>query len=231
MACGALFVLRVTILLFCLASFSMKLYLFVTVSLESKKKLYLCITENGMDRATFEKQKPFAGKKKPSMLRRCVDNDYTARRIYMVTMVTEGRKPLFGEVVGRSEAVEPSSEAPHIKLSPLGRVLEEIWKTIGSHHQEVKVVALQMMPDHLHAILFVKEKMEKPLGKVLLGVKQACNQAFRQIMPVEFVAVAQQHAKQRLYSDNKVPLPRVFYSLAIIKNTDSPCIVLRDEAL
>ena len=54
-----------------------------------------------------------------------------------------------------------------------------------------------MMPDHLHAILFVRERMEKPLGKVLLGVKQACNQAFKEVMPVEFVAVAQQHAQQK----------------------------------
>ena len=149
-----------------------------------------------MDRATFESQKAFAGEKKPSMLRRCVDNDYTARRMYMITMVTEGRKTLFGQVVGRSEAVEPSSEAPHIALSPLGEAIGQIWKTIGSYHPEVKVVALQMMPDHLHAILFVKERMEKPLGKVLLGVKQACNQAFRKVMPVEFVAVAQQYAQQ-----------------------------------
>jgi len=58
----------------------------------------------------------------------------------------------------------------------------------------VKVVGLQMMPDHLHAILFVTEKMERPLGKVPLGVKQACNQAFRKVMPVAFVAMAQQHA-------------------------------------
>ncbi len=149
-----------------------------------------------MDRKTFESQKAFAGEKKPSMQRRCVDNDYTARRMYMITMVTEERKALFGKVVGRSEAVEPSAEAPHVELSPLGKAVEQIWLTIGGHHPEVKVVALQMMPDHLHAILFVREKMEKPLGKVLLGMKQACNQAFRKLMPVEFVAVAQQHAKQ-----------------------------------
>lgn len=128
------------------------------------------------------------------MQRRCVDNDYTARRMYMVTMVTEGRKPFFGKVVGRSEALVPSAEVPHIELSPLGEAVAKIWQTIGDYHQEVKVVALQMMPDHLHAILFVKEKMEKPLGKVLLGVKQACNQVFREIMPAEIVAVAQQHA-------------------------------------
>ena len=130
------------------------------------------------------------------MLRRCVDNDYTARRMYMVTLVTEGRKPLFGKVMGRSEALEPSAEAPHIELSPLGEAIADILQTIGCYHRKVKVIALQMMPDHLHAILFVREQMEKPLGKVLLGVKHACNQAFREVMPVEFVAVAQQHARQ-----------------------------------
>ena len=149
-----------------------------------------------MDRATFESQKAFAGEKKASMQRRCVDNDYTARRMYMVTMVTEGRKPLFGQVVGRSEAIASSPEMPHVALSALGEAVERIWQTIGSHHPEVKVVALQMMPDHLHAILFVRTRMEKPLGKVLLGVKQACNKAFREVMPVECVAVAQQHAQQ-----------------------------------
>ena len=149
-----------------------------------------------MDKATFERQKVFAGEKKPSMQRRCVDYDYTGRRMYMVTMVTEGRKPLFGKVVGRSDAVEPSAEVPHIELSPLGEAVEKIWQTIGVHHPEVQVVALQMMPDHLHAVLFVKERLEKPLGKVLLGVKQACNQVFRQMMPESFVAVAQQHAGQ-----------------------------------
>ena len=149
-----------------------------------------------MDRATFEKKKAFAGEKKASMLRRCVDHDYTGRRMYMITMVTEGRKPLFGQVVGRSEAVEPSPEVPRVVLSALGEAIEQIWLTISSHHPEVMVVALQMMPDHLHAILFVKKQMEKPLGKVLLGVKQACNQSFRKLMPVEFVAVAQQYAQQ-----------------------------------
>ena len=149
-----------------------------------------------MDRKTFESQKAFAGEKKPSMQRRCVDNDYTARRMYMITMVTEERKPLFGKVVGRSEAVEPSAEAPRIELSPLGEAVARIWQTIGCYHPEVKVVALQMMPDHLHAILFVKTQMEKPLGKVLLGVKQACNRAFREVMPERVVAVAQQHAQR-----------------------------------
>ena len=64
-----------------------------------RNNLYLCGTI-AMDRATFENQKAFAGEKKASMQRRCIDNDYTARRMYMITMVTEERRPLFGKVVG-----------------------------------------------------------------------------------------------------------------------------------
>ena len=150
------------------------------------------------------------------MQRRCVDNDYTARRMYMITMVTEERRPLFGKVVGRSDAVEPSPEAPHVALSPLGKAVAEIWQTIGSHHREMNVVALQMMPDHLHAILFVKEQMDKPLGKVLLGVKQACNQAFREMMPVELVAVAQQHAQQK--RENGLLFAKGFNDQILLRN-------------
>ena len=87
-----------------------------------------------MDRAPYEKQKAFAGEKKPSMQRRCVDNDYTARRMYMVTLVTEGRKALFGKVAGRSEAVEPSAEASHTSLAmgqDANRIIARSDKTRG----------------------------------------------------------------------------------------------------
>ncbi len=49
------------------------------------------------------------------------------------------------------------------------------------HHPEVEVLALQMMPDHLHGILFVKEKMGKPLGIALRGFKQSCNKHYREL--------------------------------------------------
>jgi len=40
----------------------------------------------------FEKHKPFAGEKKPSMLRRRVGHDYQSRRIYLITMTVVGRR-------------------------------------------------------------------------------------------------------------------------------------------
>ena len=116
------------------------------------------------------------------MKRRCVDHDYTERRMYMVTLVVEGRRKLFGEVTGRSDAPKGSAEAPRMELSALGEAVQRCWQEIPQHYPEVSLLALQLMPDHLHGILFVTKKMEAGLGKVILGFKQGCNKAYRSCM-------------------------------------------------
>lgn len=147
---------------------------------------------------TYKAQKAFAGEKKPSMLRRCVGHDYTGRQIYMITMVTEGRRPLFGDVVGKSEALKGSAEEPHIELSELGKRVVDEWWAASAHHPEIEVIALQMMPDHLHGILFVREKMGKPLGMALRGFKQSCNKHYRELVLGDVdVALTTQQTEQR----------------------------------
>ena len=129
-----------------------------------------------MDKDTYEKQRAFAGEKKPSMKRRCVGHDYTERQMYMVTMTVEGRRPLLGTLVGNNET------DAQVELTELGRAVEEEWWACTQHHPEIEVIALQIMPDHIHGILFVREKMEKPLGMALRGFKQSCNKHFRSII-------------------------------------------------
>jgi len=141
-----------------------------------------------MKQEQYEARRPFAGEKKPSMNRRFVGHDYQERQIYMVTMVTEGRQKYFGEVVGRSDAVAGTQEEPHIELSPLGKAVKDCWFSIPHFYPSVKLIALQMMPDHFHGILFVSEHMESTLGDVLHGFKTGCNKCFRKLMPVEYVA-------------------------------------------
>ena len=128
---------------------------------------YLC----SMDKETYEKQKAFAGKKIPSMNRRCVGHDYQSRQIYMITMVTEGRRPLFGRVVGRSDAVA-GEEAPHIVLSVLGEAVVKSWMATHDIYPAIEVIALQMMPDHLHGIPATKPTEELYLGR--LSVLRHC---------------------------------------------------------
>jgi REP element-mobilizing transposase RayT len=112
----------------------------------------------------------------------------------MITMVTEGRRPLFGKVLG-------TSDAPRIELSALGQRVADEWWATTSHHPEVEVLALQMMPDHLHGILFVREKMEQPLGMALRGFKQSCNRHYRELVlglpPVSYVALATQQTENQ----------------------------------
>jgi REP element-mobilizing transposase RayT len=160
-----------------------------------------------MKKETYEAQKAFAGEKKPSMLRRCVGHDYTERQIYMITMVTEGRRPLFGQVVGKSDASNGSPEEPHIELSALGQRVADEWWAATMHHPEVEVIALQMMPDHLHGILFVREKMEKPLGMALRGFKQSCNRHYRELVlgqpVVPSVALATQQTQPAPRKDRR----------------------------
>lgn len=155
-----------------------------------------------MNRETYESQKAFAGEKKPSMLRRCVDHDYTKRQIYMITMVTEGRMPILGEVKGRSDALLNTPDAPHVELTALGQRVKDNWYGIALHYPQIEVLALQMMPDHFHGILFVRSQLEKPLGKVLLGFKQGCNKAYREVVLgeaafVPYVAVVQQQTGRK----------------------------------
>ncbi len=137
-----------------------------------------------MKKDDISAHKAFAGEKKPSMHRRCEGHDYTDRRMYMITMTTEDRKPLFGTVVGRSEAPEDSPDAPHIELTELGERVKEEWWACPLYHPEIEVIALQMMPDHLHGVLFVKEKMATHLGMALRGFKQSCNKHYRQLFGV-----------------------------------------------
>ena len=149
-----------------------------------------------MDRKTFEQQKAYAGERQPSMKRRCLDHDYSQRGMYMVTLVTEGRRKLFGDVAGHSDAGPGSTGAPRMVLSELGKSVVRCWQSISEYYPEIKLIKLQMMPDHLHGILFVQREMDNHLGIVLKGFKTGCNKEYRKLI-VGCVATLLQHSGQR----------------------------------
>ena len=121
----------------------------------------------------------YAGEKQPSMKRRSDVNDYHGRHIYLVTLAVEGRRPLLGQVVGNPLAAEGSADAPRIELSVLGGAVFDCWQQIPERYPEVEILALQIMPDHLHGILWIKEEMQQHLGRIIGGFKTGCNKAYR----------------------------------------------------
>lgn len=127
-----------------------------------------------MDRERFENKKRWAGEARPSMKRRRVGHDYQQRCVYMITLAVEGRRPLLGTVTGDGEAV-PAVFTP----SPLGEAIIKELHSIPEYYPQVSIWQVQLMPDHLHFIIFVKERLPVHLGKVINGFKVGCNRAYR----------------------------------------------------
>lgn len=130
-----------------------------------------------MTEEQIEAKKKYAGEKKASMKRRDDYHDYTERRMYMITLEVEGRKPLFGHLLGNPFAERGSEDEPRIELTPLGKAVQSEWMGIHGYFPQIEVKAVQMMPDHMHGILFVQAPLPVHLGQVISGFKAGCRKA------------------------------------------------------
>lgn len=164
-----------------------------------------------MDKDTFKKQKAFAGEKKESMHRRMVGHDYTQPCMYLITMVIEGRRPLLGKLQGKSDAPTGSSEEPRVIPSLVGKTVSEQWWGIPNYYPQIEMISIQLMPDHFHGILYVKQPLPVHLSTVLTGFKTGCNKIAKAMgvvpfvatePPVPFVATEPQHTKQQPHGDS-----------------------------
>ena len=113
-----------------------------------------------------------------SMKRRNAWHDYHSRCIYMVTMAVEGRRPVLGKLCDPDD----NHLVPWIRPSLLGERVLECWEKISIHYPDVKVMDIQLMPDHLHGLLFVTRQVPYHLGKVVNGFKVGCNVAARELL-------------------------------------------------
>ena len=132
-----------------------------------------------MTEEQLEAKKKNAGEKVVSMKRRDDYHDYKERRMYMITLEVEGRLPVFGHLEGDAFAEKGSKDEPRIVLSELGKAVENEWFAIPRFFPQIEIRALQMMPDHLHGILFVKTPLPVHLGHVIAGFKTGCRKALR----------------------------------------------------
>ena len=126
------------------------------------------------------------------MGRRLPDFDYSSRRIYEITVVLEERRAVLGRLVklsaglsdlgpdgrgcelGQGWAVEPSE---------WGEVVLNCWREIEARWPQVSLIEAQLMPDHFHGVLFVKEALPKgkSLGSIIGGFKAGCTKGWREI--------------------------------------------------
>lgn len=104
-----------------------------------------------------------------SQTRRCHNWNYKGRGLYLLTMVTKGRKPLLGELVDKEGRA-------FVQYSSIGnKVANQVEKMVTLYPQ-LRICAKQIMPDHIHVVLWVQESLPVPLGQIVRGFKAGCTQ-------------------------------------------------------
>jgi REP element-mobilizing transposase RayT len=73
--------------------------------------------------------------------------DYRSGGGYFITICTSGRRCVFGQVV--DGILRPSRR---------GIVAASRWQDIPNHHPNVELDAFVLMPNHLHAVLFLTSR-------------------------------------------------------------------------
>ena len=114
---------------------------------------------------------------KPTHRKHLAYHDYRERCIYHITLVCSERKKLLGRVVG------DSVDEARCELTPLGvevaKAIQGIPGCAAVRGDNVQVLAAVCMPEHVHFVLYVRERMKDKVGVVIRGFKQGCNKALK----------------------------------------------------
>lgn len=109
--------------------------------------------------------------------------DYTTPGTYMLTLCTNERKPIFGRLIIPNNKAEQA----YIELSPLGQMVAKEWQDIATHEPDIIIQDYQIMPDHLHGIIYVRNHLNRPLGQIVRGFKMHCTSIYRALMHDDLV--------------------------------------------
>ena len=135
--------------------------------------------------------------------------DYKGQGIYHITLTVEERYPLFGELVGSSP------EEAKIVLNNFGKKVDryarDIPKIQASKGIDLKVLAIQVMPDHIHIVLQVLQPMTHSVGQIVRSYKSACTSLYKR----EYLPKATNAGNYTGENDNLAP-PKVVVNFARI---------------
>ena len=113
------------------------------------------------------------------MLQRCWGWDYKSPCIYQITItLADRRSETLGRLVIDSDGGgDPIQVEAHVELTAAGRAVEAEWRRMGELTPAIRPLEIQVMPDHIHGILRVTERLARPLGQILAGFKTGSSKA------------------------------------------------------
>ena len=88
--------------------------------------------------------------------------------LYHITLTIPDRQPLLGTL----DIPEGDPTKTAVRRTPLGNALVDCLLDIPHHHPEVQVLHFCLMPDHLHAVLYVRRTMPTGIKGMVRGFWQ-----------------------------------------------------------
>jgi len=74
--------------------------------------------------------------------------DYSSEGAYFVTLCTQNRECLFGEIVNEQ-----------MILNEYGKIVEQCWNDLPNHYDNIVLDAYVIMPDHFHGIILITDNV------------------------------------------------------------------------
>jgi hypothetical protein len=92
--------------------------------------------------------------------------------LYHITLTIPSREPLLGTLV------IPDSDATQarVEVKALGRMLINALWDVPNKHPEIQILHYCLMPDHLHAVWYVRREMKRGIRSAVQGFWQGIKQ-------------------------------------------------------
>lgn len=95
--------------------------------------------------------------------------------LYHITLKIPSRQPLLGELI----IPDNDPTKAYVQRTPLGDVIVDNLVHLYEYHPDIRVLHFYLMPDHLHAVWYVKRTMQKGIKANVRGFWQAAKQLGR----------------------------------------------------
>lgn len=142
---------------------------------------------------------------------RLAGHDYSGKGAYFVTICANGRDPIFGTIKRHG-----------VLLSEIGLTADEEWIRTGLMREEVTLDEYVIMPNHMHAVVWITERHQSregdvgahsnaplpkrhphSLGSIVSGFKGAVTRRAREITSEPSLVVWQRNYYERVVRNER----------------------------
>ena len=115
--------------------------------------------------------------------------DYASSGMYFVTICINNKENILSSI---SMPVEtPHGASPQIKLTDIGKIVNEQWRNIPKHFRNTSIDEYIIMPNHIHGIIIIENNKTAhvpslqtiTLGNMIGLFKQSCTLKIREFYP------------------------------------------------